>query len=773
MMGKMEENENKMIVDESIRDGHQDLVDPRLNVDTKSFARSVDLTSVDKNKFFNFNLSNMDTVDMSNGGIVTLPTDIIHKLENATKIDLSFNEINDTSAALPDKSQVEVLNLSRNKIPHLAINSLGYNKLVSLDLSHNSLSDLPADIYICNSLTNLNISHNQFKVLPPSLEKAQSIQTLDCSNNQISFGEEVKVKLDLESNGDLVEPMDCIYSQVELQSTGRSLTSDLTHSNSSKENSITIENQMSTSSDSGLNLPPDYSFDFSGLIRLTHLDCSDNLVTVLPVELSRLKQIRYLDLANNHILRLPSTFDSAGNLRDLNLANNKLEEIPLWSFQLRYCVKLNLSGNNIGDTIMDLPRDFGRICRRLVELDLRNTNIEKIPDSITRLLDLKELYIGNRGKSSDYHDEGYEHYFEKVDLGQSKNAFKHQKNRQLNMNSLWSLPSSLVCLIGLVKLEASGVNLSDLPDKLGSLRNLKHLDISNNSIAWLPKSFSELPSLEYCDVSNNSLLMLPLDIENISSLRHLLVSYNQLAEIPQRLDKATNLETLDIYHNQVHSLPPCLKEMKGLVRLDIASNEVTISKLVAQTSQEFGERYKEMQEEMRRWNPSSSDDVVRCDLKEEEGEKSCNVLERFLSDIDDDHDSLNDEEGESDNVVLSDDPEEMENSGDVTDSNEESEDWDRGEKNYSPIRLQFKHNLENMHLEAWWGDAQFCPADLHAEPRKKVLERKMQEEKQRCLERGRRWVGRQFNRGFSSVDPGPFIFPEQFNDAEEKEDMVA
>ena len=118
--------------------------------------------------------------------------------------------------------------------------------------------------------------------------------------------------------------------------------------------------------------------------------------------------------------------------------------------------------------------------------------------------------------SSDHHyrDEGFEQHENYFNF-QAQKAFNPSQNPRLNLNNMWSLPHSLVGLIGLVKLEATNIHLSDLPDQMGCLRNLKHLDISYNSVSWLPKSFSELPSLEYFNVSNNNLLMLPLDIGRI------------------------------------------------------------------------------------------------------------------------------------------------------------------------------------------------------------------------------------------------------------------
>lgn len=102
------------------------------------------------------------------------------------------------------------------------------------------------------------------------------------------------------------------------------------------------------------------------------------------------------------------------------------------------------SGNPVGNRL-DLPADFGFVCRRIKYLELENTSMNVFPESLAFLLDLRHLKLSNLDS-------------EQVKT-KSKPRFKYFDRTETiqttgqNRNFLWSVPDCIVNLRGLCKLE--------------------------------------------------------------------------------------------------------------------------------------------------------------------------------------------------------------------------------------------------------------------------------------------------------------------------------
>jgi Leucine-rich repeat (LRR) protein len=568
-----------------------------------------------------------------------------------------------------------------SSISSIQFNVEKFEKLTVLDLSKKQLFDLPSQLSVCKNLQKLDLSHNYLKFLPQSLQNLTNLVRLDISHNEISHGAEPKI-LDCE------DTFESIYTEAELQSTTNRFDSQ----------------QSLKSTDSGFVDFPELP-DFSCLKNLTWINISYNQVKFIPPELGQLKA-RYLNLANNQITVLPESFPAASSLINLDISYNHLTDLPPWLDQLSRCAQLVLAGNNIANNIIDVRDNFGRKCRRLKWLDLRNCGLRTLPEGLTSLLDLHTLQLDNRLEDN-------------------------VESPQQYHNSLWSLPLHLTRLVGLVELEANNVNLTDLPENLGLLRNLRHLSVADNQLTWLPSTFIKLGNLQYCNIANNSLFMLPHDIENMTSLTHLLVSHNQISEIPAELKSLARLETLDLFNNRILVLPAYLLKMENLIRLDMAGNDFDQREL-EKMNQDLVPRYEKLEQSLRQWAelPKKQAGERRADLMCEPRPEG--LQSEFNSDYclkadsaenvcwdDSGDDNSDDDCDKSDNIVLCD--------GDNIDDNSE-DDWESGEKGYPPIKSQLRHNLDHMHLEAWWGRDQFCPSDLHVESNKNRLQKKRENE---------------------------------------------
>jgi len=442
--------------------------------------------------------------------------------------------------------------------------------------------------------------------------------------------------------------------------------------------------------------------EFSNLIRL---DLSHNSLGLLPSSLSKVSMLSYLKVSHNEIVSLPDTMASTSKLSQLFLDNNMLTSLPHWVSKLSHCSTICLSNNPL-DIHQQFSHDIGNVCRRLKILDLSNTSIKTLPKALGKLLDLRHLTISNT----------------KIGLNPSLSS----------LSNVVSLPSEFCNLVGLVKFEAVGVNLCELPDSFHYLINLEILDISNNQIIWLPSSFYLLPKLRFVNLSNNKVCLFPLNFEDLPSLKHLLASHNSISELPEMLGMNKKLVTLDMYDNQLTQVEENL--IRGsLDRCDFAMNKINLEHMDKDTLA----IYRTKEDNLRVWD-DRLDEVFTARIQDGHQRSSIHKITEvdpnFQSpeELDDEYYKIYmDENGiEVDDdylyksINISTVNQDQEHSIGVKYTNDFVEDWASEEDIYDmPVKFSFRHNLQNMHLEEFWGKDQFCPSDQHARPRsEKILE---------------------------------------------------
>jgi len=448
------------------------------------------------------------------------------------------------------------------------------------------------------------------------------------------------------------------------------------------------------------------SCNLSLFSNLTRLDLSHNRLTWLPPSLSMAPVLSYLSVSNNQLTSLPDNLASTSSIRQLFLDNNMLTTLPCWISEMSMCSIVSLSNNPLGD-LLDIRPDIGKKCRRLKYFDLSNTSITTLPSALCKLLDLRHLTLSNK-------------------YGGVTPLPPH-------LNKLVSLPIQFSHLVGLVKLQAVGVNLSELPDSFHLLVNLEILDISNNCIMWLPSSFSLLPKLKFVNMSNNNICLFPLNWEELSSLEHVLASSNRISKLPEKLGLNDKLVTLDMYDNMLTQV----KDMvitSGIVRCDFAMNLFNLEHL----DENIFDIYLSKENMLRKWEDDVGEGYVGRILEGHQRSKSFREMEVDTRPEEPElweeynNDNIFEKELEEEEIYENFDKLLIEN----TDSGlgnpmDEEEDWACEENMYDlPPKFFFRHNLKNMHLEDFWGKYQFCPSDQHAQPMiEKILEKIENEKK--------------------------------------------
>ncbi|XP_004974957.1 disease resistance protein RGA2 [Setaria italica] len=200
----------------------------------------------------------------------------------------------------------------------------------------------------------------------------------------------------------------------------------------------------------------------------------------------------------------------------------------------------------------------------LCVLDLRDCWLQKLPDSICQLRQLR--YLNLSGSS------------ELVNLPDSFGNLLNLGHIDLSgCSQLLELPASFSNLTNVMHIDLSGCSgLSELPASFGNLTNAMHIDLSGCSgLLELPASFGNLTNAMHIDLSGCSgLLELPASFGNLTNAVHIdlsgciglktlppesfgvlkklehldLSSCSCLEGIPSVVDGLTNLQHLNLSH---------------------------------------------------------------------------------------------------------------------------------------------------------------------------------------------------------------------------------
>lgn len=235
--------------------------------------------------------------------------------ENVRTIDLRKNSFSDFPKILAQLPSLAKLNISRNKIDQIDVESLNtfdldasYNSifyfsisipnLQKLDLCHNMLKEVPQCILDCRNLSMLNLSFNSISNANDSLDRLTALCDLDLSHNTLTsvFNSKTNLpnlaRLALNHNS---------LSKIPLGKF-RKLT-DLTLSYNQIDGGFE-ENILSGASD------------------LQVLDFSENKLKIVPNSILLLKSLKRLDISYNSIRNLPPELGLLSDLQAINHFGN-------------------------------------------------------------------------------------------------------------------------------------------------------------------------------------------------------------------------------------------------------------------------------------------------------------------------------------------------------------------------------------------------------------------------------------------------------------------
>ncbi|KAK4296726.1 hypothetical protein Pmani_030804 [Petrolisthes manimaculis] len=498
-------------------------------------------------------------LNLSNKGLVEVPDKVyhIHEIDSdeAKKMTMTMSMDGSDDDRWWEQTDLTRLYLSSNQLITISPKINNLLSLQVLDLSDNCLTTLPSTLGELTSLQRLNLSHNKLEELPAGLYLLPDMRSLQLDHNNLS-----NLSDDI-GNLSVLEYLDVSHN---------SLTS--------------------------------FPYGIGYLQRLVKLNASENQIKELPVEIGDCFGLGQLDLNHNQLTSVPNSIGNLRKLEQLYLRHNAIQIIP----PLHNCASLKelYLGNNY---IKELESDQLVYLKTVSVLDLRDNQLDSLPDEITLLQALERLDITNNNISTLPHHLGLLPHLKSLPLegnpmrlirrdiiqrgtvqllkylrsrvSASLNTFPGFENTPADSNLLLdnrSIPDKYQ--MRNTQTMAYNEKAAEIPDQLfeNALEaKVRTIDLSKNQLKEVPEKMEMLS--QYSSeimLGMNKLVMLPPWIGKFHRLQFLDLQGNLLSDLPTDLASLLYLREINISSNRFEQLPACLYEMSQLEILCAADNQV-------------------------------------------------------------------------------------------------------------------------------------------------------------------------------------------------------
>ncbi|MBL4648865.1 MAG: leucine-rich repeat domain-containing protein, partial [Aureispira sp.] len=492
-------------------------------------------------------------------------------LDQFESVSLPSSQLNEQSEFivlyLPDCINLRQLYLSNNNFQETPYEISALKQLEILDLSYNKIDTISPEIEYLKNLKVLFLAHNNISKIPSELANLTQLTQIDLTGNPLTRDAIHQLKTDFPNiilKFDAPIEEDIPHKEIIKEVPKVVLTEDkkLTKivSQSLYEELKNPEQVYALSTLMNKKLPDLPLSVFQEFPNLKSLFLNSNLFTEIPEAIYHLPALTTLGLSYNKITSLPDRISTLQNLKELDLSGNPIRSFSPAITQLHNLRKINLG--NLGLTIFPA---FLLKMQHLESINLTGNHILRIPKSIEDLSNLKELNLSFSGIST---------------IPDTILALKNLRALEWTGNSLESIPSKIIALEKLEKLAIGfNENLESPTSILKGLPNLKELYISGIKGGMkkpMILNVGILKTLQTLWLNYNELQDLPISLFDLKQIRRLSLANNKLETLSERLGELSNLEYLYLEKNQLTALPNSIKKLKKLRHLNLANNPIDI-----------------------------------------------------------------------------------------------------------------------------------------------------------------------------------------------------
>ena len=233
----------------------------------------------------------------------------------------------------------------------------------------------------------------------------------------------------------------------------------------------------------------------------------------------------------------------------LNLRNQNLHALPESITKLKDLRMLDISGNpniNLEDTFQKIS-----LLKNLQILTLDSLELIRLPEEIRELSNLKQLSLAHNPE---------------LDLNHTIDLIDGLPIDFLNLkgNYIEKLPQNIIELISIKDLNLSFNKLTG--DKnfelLGKLPNLYSLWLDHNDIDTLSNAIGKLNQVRFLYLDHNNLKTLPSQMSGMKKVWVVHAGYNSFEELPEVFTKMRSLFMVHINNNSINHIPESYETKK-------------------------------------------------------------------------------------------------------------------------------------------------------------------------------------------------------------------
>ncbi|CAL5356977.1 unnamed protein product [Camellia sinensis] len=264
---------------------------------------------------------------------------------------------------------------------------------------------------------------------------------------------------------------------------------------------------------------------------------------------------RFMVRADEGLKRVPHK-DWSEDLERVSLMRNHIEELPSEPPNCPRLITFLFRGNN--STELRIQNSFFLYMPRLKVLDLSDTNIESLPDSISMLENLHQLLLNGCRQLKNV---------------PSLEKLKALEHFELTGSQIEKVPQGIGELVNLRKLGLRGNhNLKYVPS-LEKLKALEHFELTGRQIEEAPQGIEELVNLRKLRLGGDHLKYVP-SLEKLKALEHFELAGSQIEKVPQGIEELVNLRKLVLFWNYKLKYVPSLEKLKALEHFKLIDGQI-------------------------------------------------------------------------------------------------------------------------------------------------------------------------------------------------------